>query len=66
MYKFAFVTLCAVAVFVGSGVEAQKCGKKPLDDMDELIANIIPFGNPKQSLPTKEADLPGFCRFVTD
>lgn len=57
------LTLVFVAVALSADlVLGQNCGPNPLEDMDELISNITPFGNPKQKAPTKLEDLPGFCR----
>ena len=40
----------------------KSCGKNPIDDMDELISSIMPFGNPKVNAPTQLEELPKFCR----
>lgn len=59
---FKLILVFATVALSADLVLSQKCGPHPLEDMDELIADIIPFGNPKQKAPTKVEDLPGFCR----
>src|SRR5699024_2918525 len=50
-------------LFVCAFALQKPCGKNPMDDMDKLISNIMPFDNPNVKVPTNLEELPEFCRY---
>lgn len=59
---FKLILVLAAVAISADLVLGENCGPHPLEDMDELISDISPFGNPKHKAPTKLEDLPAFCR----